>query len=160
QLHGAMDPDGVFAEYNESNNVATRTFGPLPTLDLVPLQVYFRDQPNDAGNVISNPCVGQVVYPHIQYQVTGTGSATGKLFRLDIDNVQYCTFNGTVNAGSIYVGSCSAWTVPIGNHTLKGTLDPDATINETNEGNNQATLSIVDCQVPDIFLSSNSVTVS
>ncbi|MBI2926384.1 MAG: peptidoglycan DD-metalloendopeptidase family protein [Verrucomicrobia bacterium] len=139
-LRGVLDPDGTFAESNGGNNIATLDFT-VPRPDLEATDVYFRDQPGNAGNRVDNPQVGQQLYPHIAYNLNDASALTGKIWKLELDGNFLCSFVGTARTGS-QVGWCGTpWTVTAGNHTLRGVLDPDATIPESNGGNNVATLS-------------------
>ncbi len=161
QLRGRVDPAGTIVEANELNNEAVVPFGSGPTLDLVAQQVYFRDQPDNQGNIVDNPCVGESVYPHFAFDVTGSGSATGKIFTLEIDSTPVCSLIGTLDAGFSYVGNCtSPWVVTAGDHTLVGVLDPDGTIVETSEVNNQVAHNTTNCLLPDIRVNPSSVTVA
>ncbi|MBI4603078.1 MAG: S8 family serine peptidase, partial [Planctomycetes bacterium] len=140
-LRGVLDPDGTIAETSEGNNVSSLSFI-VPGVDLLAGEVYFRDQPGNAGNRVDSPQSGQQLYPHFSYTVDSpTGSVTGKIWNIELDGSVLCSISGTEPAGS-RVGWCLApWTVTAGNHTLRGVLDPDRTIQEINENNNTASRS-------------------
>lgn len=149
-LKGAVDPNGTIAETSEANNQVTRDFGEAPTLDLIAMQVMFRDQPNGLGNVVPTPCVGEVVYPHFVFEVAGAGTVTGDVFALDLDGTPLCSSTAPVTTG-IYTMSCPAsWTVTPGNHTVTGRLDPGDTVAEFSEVNNTGVFDVIECTEPHI----------
>lgn len=137
-LNGTLDPNGSFSESNENNNQANRNYSVPSPLDLQATDVYFRDQPGNGGSRIDSPAAGQTLYPHFTYNVTGA-SASGTIWRIELDGSARCTFDGSHSPGS-YVGWCnSPWTAAAGAHTLRGILDPNGGFAESNEGNNQST---------------------
>ena len=107
--------------------------------DLVATDVFFRDQPGNAGNIIDNPTSTDVLYPHFTFSVDGTADVTGKIWQLEINGSTFlCSSTTTLSPGS-WVGWCnSSITLAPGLHSLHGELDPDGTISETNESNNDA----------------------
>ncbi len=136
-LNGTADPNGSFVESNEGNNQVNRNYSIAAPIDLQATDVYFRDQPNSGGTRIDTPQAGQSLYPHFSFEVTGA-SVSGTIWKIDLDGATRCTYDGTLAIGS-YFGWCTApWTVTSGTHTLRGTADPNSTISESNEGNNQA----------------------
>jgi subtilisin family serine protease len=150
-LNGTADPNGSFAESNESNNQANRNYSVAAPLDLQATDVFFRDQPSNGGSRIDSPQAGQTLYPHFTFTVAGA-SVSGTIWSIDLDGAARCTFNGTLSPGA-YVGSCvSPWSATAGAHTLRGTVDPSSSFAESNEGNNQVPRSynIAGSGVPDI----------
>ncbi len=107
--------------------------------DLVATDVFFRDQPDNAGNIIDNPTSTDVLYPHFTFSIDGTADVTGKIWQLEINgSTILCSSTTTLSPGS-WVGSCnSSITLAPGLHTLHGELDPNGTVTEANESNNDA----------------------
>ena len=107
-------------------------------VDLVATEVFFRDQPQNGGNIINDPTPSDILYPHFLYTVNSSGSVTGKIWEIEINNSPLCSLTTTEPPGS-RVGWCNS---PIsllpGLHSLHGELDPDQTIGESNENNNDA----------------------
>ncbi|MCM2258315.1 MAG: S8 family serine peptidase, partial [Vicinamibacteria bacterium] len=106
--------------------------------DLVASDVYFRTAAAGGGTRVDNPVIGQELYPHIDFVVAGA-AASGRLWALDLDGTALCEATDTL-AADAYTGWCaSPVTITEGNHTLRGRVDPDGTITEGDETNNEAT---------------------
>jgi hypothetical protein len=119
-------------------------------IDLIATEVYFRDQPQNAGNRITNPQPGQQMYPHFSYTVNSTNALSGNLWQLELDGEVLCAFTGTEPTGP-RIGWCtSPWVASSGSHLLRGVLDPGGTLSESNESNNIAALNFVLQGLPDI----------
>ncbi len=115
-----------------------QVFWETPSVDLLATDVYFRDQPGGAGNLVTSPQAGQQVYPHFSYSVSAPSSVTGTLWAIDLDGSPLCSYSNTISAGA-WIGWCVApWTATPGAHSLHGKLDPNGTIAESNENNNDA----------------------
>lgn len=116
------------------------TASPLP--DLGAQDVILRTQPADGGIVVNNPTRTDVLYPHFDYRIDNVNVA-GKIWDIELDGMTLCSVTtASPLAPGSYVGWCNApVTLTPGMHTLRGRVDPDGAINETDEGNNHASRS-------------------
>ena len=124
-----------------SSHTASVHYSEVPGLpDFAAVQVFFRDQPGNAGDVVSQPTEGQQVYPHFTFSITASGSLTGKLARIELDDQELCTYTTTVTPGTHTTWCASAWTATPGAHALVGKADPDNQFIETTGTNNRTQL--------------------
>lgn len=107
--------------------------------DLVATDVFFRDQPGNVGNVITDPTPNDVLYPHFTFSIEGGSDVSGKIWQIEINGSNTLCSQTTTLSPGFWVGWCtSPISLQPGLHSLHGELDPDQTITETNEGNNDA----------------------
>jgi hypothetical protein len=115
------------------------TVGALATLDIGAIRSYLRTAPGGGGSEVDPPTVGQTVYLHGDFQVTGSGSAVTVTQRALLDGSTFCSGSASASPGFTYVVSCnSGWSATAGAHTLRWDFDYGNTVAETNEGNNSA----------------------
>ncbi len=132
-IQDTLGGDTGFLQYIEF-----QVFWDAPDMDFVATDIHLRDQPSNGGNRIDSPQVGQQLYPHFFFSLNGTSPFTGTVWRIQRNGSTLCSFSGTLTPGG-YVGSCtSPWTVTAGLHNFNGTADPNDTLAESNENNNQA----------------------
>ncbi len=105
--------------------------------DMQAVNVYFRDQPAGGGSVVTNPTPSDVLYPHFDYNINDA-SVTGKLWQLNLNGSFLCSFTTATNVSpGGWIGYCnSPISLGAGVHSLHGEVDPDGTIPESNESNN------------------------
>lgn len=147
-----VDSRGEVVESDESNTFKSNN--PLTVtnagLDLAITQVMLRDQPAQGGSEVTDPVPGSQLYPHVYYSYDGQADLTGTVWRLELDGVSICSFTGTISPGG-WAGWCvSPTTVPSGNFTLTGRLDPNGSFSETNEANNVTSRNYSACS-PDAY---------
>ncbi|MCP4574559.1 MAG: hypothetical protein GY838_19590 [bacterium] len=105
-------------------------------VDLDAVDVYFRTAAASGGTRVDNPAAGQQLYPHVSYEIDSPNPVTGKIWQMKLDGNVLCSSTTTLDEGS-WVGWCnSPWTATAGGHTLRGELNPDGTIDESNVNNN------------------------
>lgn len=138
-LSWRLDPDGAVTETNENNNSAQVTFttGGTNTVDIEAERAYLRTAAN-GGDEITRPDVGQQVFVHAAYSVTGTTSNFSGTVRALIDDQEQCSGTLELDPDSSPVWCNGAWTATAGTHTLRWILDADNDIAESNEDNNSA----------------------
>src|SRR5438132_712379 len=91
------------------------------------------------GSEVDPPALGQTVYFHLDWQVTGTGSSASVSQRALMDGVTFCSFSLTAAPPSSWVSWCNGgWVATAGSHTLQWDLDYTHAVPETNEANNSA----------------------
>jgi WD domain, G-beta repeat len=118
--------------------------------DLVATDVYFRDQPGNMGNQVDNPEIGQQLYPYFSYTLIEQ-NVSGKIWSIELDGIEQGSYTTSDLEPGTWVGwSTSPWTVTGGNHTLRGVLDPNGAIAESNELNDVATRSFM-VGMPDLI---------
>jgi hypothetical protein len=105
--------------------------------DLAITEVLLLDAPTASGNVVSNPAVGDQVYPAVRYSYTGSAPFNGKVWRVTLNGSEVGSFSGTLNESGNFIGrSNTPWTVTSGTHEICAYLDPDSALSESNENNN------------------------
>lgn len=104
--------------------------------DLVITGMDLRTDRYDAGGtVITDLKAGSTAWPHIFFDVVG-GTVSGiKIYEIKIGNTTLCSFAGELAVGS-YWGACNPISIPSGQFTLSGSLDPSGSLTESNENNN------------------------
>jgi hypothetical protein len=112
-----------------------------PGVDLLALRAFMKTGSNGSGNEVAIPAVGQTVFFHLDLQVWGVGGPVNVQAQARLDGAPYCTVGGAVPTGSAAIGSCQAWVVTAGSHTLQWTLDPTLLVSELDETNNTASKS-------------------
>ena len=126
---------------------------PSASFDLVALEAYLRDQPSNAGNIIETPTVGQAVYFHFRWRCDGSGTTPSFRRELKIDGSRFCYLDATTTGGKTWITSCtSPWTATGGSHTLTCVLDTLNQVDESNEGNNQASKNWNTDILPDLIV--------
>jgi len=137
-IYAKVDVNNTVPESNENNNHDSYTFTPISQFDLIMEDVYMRDQPGDAGNIVINPAVGQKVYIHYRYRCEGSGTTPPFRRESKIDGSVWSYTEGvTANGGYTYtVWSTNPWTVTPGAHTIYAKVDVNNTVPESNENNN------------------------
>jgi hypothetical protein len=136
-LQWDFDYGNTVTETNESNNSVSKSFTPAG-LDIAATRAYLRTAPN-GGNEVDPPVVGQTVYLHGDYQVTGSGSAVSVTQRALLDGSLMCSGSNSGSPGFSYTAWClSGWTATAGSHTLQWDFDYGNAVAETNENNNSA----------------------
>lgn len=122
-------------------HTATVHYSEVPGLpDFAAVQVFFRDQPGNAGSIVSEPVEGRLVYPHFTFSITASGSVTGRLARIELDGQELCTYATTVTPGTHTTWCATPWEATPGAHSLVGKADPDNQFIETTGANNQTQL--------------------
>ena len=133
-------------------HTATVHYAEIPIrTDLAAVAVFFRDQPANGGNIVSEPVQGQKVYPHFTFSITASGSLTGKLARIDLDGGELCSYSTTATPGTHTTWCPSAWTATAGSHSLLGKADPDNDFFETTGTNNQTQFDFTTGPDPRLF---------
>lgn len=112
---------------------------PVPT-DLAAVEVFFRDQPGNAGDIVSQPSEGQQVYPYFSFSITAPGPLTGTLARFELDGQELCSYVTTASPGSHTTWCATPWTATVGAHALVGKVDPLDQFFETTGANNRTQL--------------------
>ena len=111
-------------------------------VDIAATRAYLRTSnyhytPEDPQEV-PTPAVGQGVYFHIDFVLSGNASPLEISHRAVIDGVTHCSFSPTLTANP-YVSWCdNVWIATTGTHTLQWDLDYTNTVAETDESNNSA----------------------
>jgi hypothetical protein len=139
-LRWDFDFNNSVAESDENNNSAsvTWTSAPAGSVDLEAQRAYLNTMTAGAGDEVTTPAVGQAVYFHLDYRLTGSDAAVTVDRRAVLDDQTFCSFTGMPTPGD-YIAWCSdAWTATAGSHTLRWDLDYNNTVPETNENNNSA----------------------
>lgn len=146
RLEVVLDPEGLVPEISEDNNKATKEFTCGGTIgpDLIANSVYFRDQPNGEGEVVESPCIGQTLYPYMDYIAIVAGEVTFDV-ALTMDSEVLCTQSVTTLAGTGTVSCAEPWTVTAGGHNLYAQVDPLNELPEVDEENNQALMGFESC---------------
>jgi hypothetical protein len=132
-----------------------------PAVDLQATDVYFRTQPNSGGTRVDNPTVGQQLYPYVAYNLNGSTSLNGTIWRIDFNGSAACSFSGALAPGS-WIGYCnSPVTVSAGSQSLHGQLDPSSSFAESSESNNDVSRSYTvqsatDLQAVEMFFRTQS----
>jgi hypothetical protein len=150
-----VDPDKTIAESNENNNSAEIN----TTVNRAKIDLTI----DSVKTGVAKPKVGQKV--NIQVKVKNTGDTKASNIKLNIylsDNVGNPNF--TINIPSINKNSVSAksfsWTVPNNipgvNYPIRAVADPDNTISETNEINNEK-IYLLNLTAPDLLLEQQDV---
>jgi len=138
-LRWDLDYNGNIAESNEANNAASMTFTPSGGLDVAAQRAFLKTASSNGGTEVSQPAVGQTVFFHGSYQVTGSGNPITVAQRAVLDGTTYCSCQTAATPASSYVSSCGqGWTATAGTHTLQWELDYTNGVPETNENNNIA----------------------
>lgn len=137
-LRWELDFDDAVSETNESNNTAVATWssGPSDAVDLEAQRAYLNTQPGAAGMDVAAPAVGQRVYLHLDFRVTGPGDAVAVSRRAVLDGESFCSFTGSPSPGDYFTWCLDAWEATAGTHTLQWDLDFDNAVMEVNEANN------------------------
>jgi len=142
-LEWNLDYNNAWAETNENNNSATKTFTPgppAPTLDFQAQQASLRTAAN-GGTQVTSPVVGQTVFFTLAWQLTGSGSTVNVSQRAMLDGTAFCSCSTPATPGTAYTSSCGqGWTVTAGTHMLEWDLNYDNAVPETNTTNDAATL--------------------
>jgi hypothetical protein len=163
-LQWDLDYGNTVSETNESNNSASKTITPTGGIDIVAQRAYLRTASGGGGSEVSQPTVGQPLYLHADYQVTGSGGAVAVTERALLDGNVLCACSNNATPGTSYIAWCSqAWTATSGSHTLQWDFDYSNSVSETNEGNNSTTKTFSTSDNPpttSITAPSNGATVS
>jgi uncharacterized repeat protein (TIGR01451 family) len=133
-----VDEQNTINELNESNNTASATFAVhLPNVLKPDLYVSSQSIVLDP----STPVKGQVLRFNVTVTNLGNDSASNVLVLMKVDGndigsptVNYIGPNGV----RLVTGQ---WVATAGAHTFTVTLDPSNSVNESNEANNQASVS-------------------
>jgi subtilase family serine protease len=133
-----LDENGTVDELNESNNTAYASF------EVHNLNVLKPDLSISSQSIVLNPSTpvkGQVLKFNVTVQNTGNDSANNVLVLMKVDGKDIGS--STINfigpgESKLVVGQ---WVATAGAHTFTVTLDPNGVVNESNEANNQASVS-------------------
>lgn len=134
-----LDADNAISETDENNNTAQVTFttGVTGSVDIQAERAYLRTAAN-GGTEVTQPDVGQDVFVHADYVVTGSTADFNGTVRALIDDVEHCSGTLELDPDSSPVWCNGGWTATAGTHTLRWILDADDDIDESNESNNSA----------------------
>ncbi len=147
-LEGTLDFGNVLFEHNKTNNVIRRTLTVTAATDLVAGQMYLRTGQN-SGTIVNSPIPGQQYFVHFDWSNTGSTSATSNL-EIKLNNVALCSGSVTAGPNSNLTTWCtSPVTWPSGSNTIRGELDTNNAIAESNESNNVTTRTYP--QTPDLI---------
>jgi CARDB len=111
----------------------------LEVVDINVTRAYVRTAAGGAGNEVAAPAVGQTVYFHVDFSVTGTTNAVSVSRRALIDGEDFCGSTESTTAGDYLAWCNTGWTATAGDHTLRWDFDYDNTVAESDETNNSAT---------------------
>ena len=136
RLRGWLDVTGAMNESNETNN--TRDEDPafrVSTLaNLASLDVYPAD-PDDLATPLTTITAGQDVMLVHKFTYTGPTPSVPHTERLQLDGESPRDWTGTLASAGTFV-YYSAWTATAGSHRLRGWLDVNNGMAESNEGDN------------------------
>jgi hypothetical protein len=157
-LRWDFDYNNAVPESNENNNSVSKTITPAGnSLDIVAQRAYFRTAASGGGTEVSTPAVGQSLYMHADYQLTGSGNAVSVTERALMDGTVFCSCANSATPGQSYSTWCSqAWTATSGAHTLRWDFDYNNSVAETNENNNSASMTFT--SAGDTIAPSTSIT--
>ena len=85
---------------------------------------------------MTTPAVGQTVYFHVGFQLTGPRGSVAVSQRALLDGAEFCAFTEDTTPGDWFSWCLDGWTATAGTHTLQWDLDYTNTVAETNENNN------------------------
>jgi len=143
-LRWDLDYTNAVAETNESNNSAAKTWttgGPTPTpgngVDIQAQRAFMRTAAG-SGDEVATPAVGQTIYFHVDFHLTGAAGSVTMSGRARLDGVDFCTFTSDITSGNWTAWCAQGWTATAGTHTLQWDLDYTNAVAETNENNNSA----------------------
>jgi hypothetical protein len=140
-LRWELDWEDIVAEADESDNVADLDFTvPGPGVDLVAERAFLGAAPGSSV-AVPMPAVGQQLFFHLDYRVTGATLPIRTAVRAVIDGNEHCGGPVDLLPGGVFQVWCAnAWDATGGMHTLLWQLDEDDAVDEANEQNNDATL--------------------
>ncbi len=145
-LQWDLDYTNTVAETNENNNSVSTTWtsgGPTSTptpgsgVDIAAQRAFLRTAPG-GGDEVTTPAVGQTVYFHVGFQLTGATGSLAISGRARLDGGDFCTFTSDITTGTWTAWCTGGWTATAGTHTLQWDLDYTNQVAETNENNNSA----------------------
>ena len=127
--------EGGGAAPREGPAVPVRNAG--ETIDIAASRALLRTAINSGSEVVT-PTLGQTVYIHAEWSISGNPNAVTVAQRAVIDTTTFCSFTLSATAGG-WISWCNAsWTATAGTHTLRWDFDYTGTVAETNENNNSA----------------------
>ena len=134
-LSWEIDFDDALDESDESNNAAALAWT-TPFPDVLAVRAYLRTGQGSGGE-LATPMVGQPVYFHVDYRLTGTTQSLPATVRATIDGVVSCVGPVTLRPGGTESIWCTGtWTATRGTHRLLWELDVSGDIAEDDENNN------------------------
>jgi len=123
-----LDTTNKITEADETNNELTVTYSGTKVADLVIQSLTWSP---------ANPSVGEIMTVSVTIKNEGTGNAGATQVTYFVDDIKLISadtdpiaINGTRNM-------TYNWTVQEGYHTIKAIVNPDSTIPESDEGNNE-----------------------
>ena len=143
-LRAVVDPDNLIKETNESNNTKTVKIGlaSRPDTDLSIESIAWTPANPSIGDTVTitvsikNKGPGQAGFSHVDYYIDDTF----------LDSV----YTGQIDAGKTVVNSVTWQAVP-GTHTIKAIADANNNVAETNENNNEKTVTL-SVSAPDLII--------
>lgn len=143
-LRAVVDPDNLIKETSESNNAKTVKIGlaTRPDTDLSIESIAWTPADPSIGDTVTitvsikNKGPGQASFSHMDYYIDDTF----------LDSV----YAGQINAGKTMVNSVTWQAVP-GTHTIKAIGDANNNVAETNETNNEKTVTL-SVSAPDLII--------
>lgn len=143
-LRWEIDPDDALAETDEGNNAVETTFtvARMAAVDLDPRRAYLRTGLFD-GPEVQRPMVGQQVYLHLDYRVTGSQNEVRADLSAIVDGEFYCSGPAEFQNGGLASFGCDQpWQAIAGAHTLTWVVDPTDAVQEADESNNLLELEV------------------
>ncbi|MDW7680065.1 MAG: CARDB domain-containing protein, partial [bacterium] len=134
ELKWVLDSNDDISESNESDNIDTRTWYTPPQFDLQKGIVELKDV---NGNNIQG-YIGEEVYFHFNYSVSGSGTTPQFRIRCYLDWSTYYTSSYLTRTGgqSYTISAPNPWTATAGSHNIAWELDFENSIDESHEDNN------------------------
>jgi len=139
-LQWDLDFDDDVVEANEANN-STSTHWSAGAPDVEAQRAYLHTQAGSAGMDVAAPAVGERVYFHLDFRVSGTAGPVEVSRRALIDDQTFCSFTASPAAGEYFTWCLDPWEATVGMHTLRWDLDFDDAVPEADEANNSAATS-------------------
>jgi hypothetical protein len=144
-----VDPDGVYEECNENNNVYIRSIQVTNFADYQIVSEFINP-------TLLNPDVGESVFFDISYENIGVSNATGQPdLSILIDEVPFSQLSnvpGLINGQNITVAVPAPYSSDLpGVHVVRAIIDSQNEIIENNEGNNEATRAFVVGSAANLF---------
>ncbi len=143
-LRWEIDPDGALGETDEGNNAVEMTFTvarPV-AVDIDARRAYLRTGLFE-GAAVQRPTVGQQVYLHLDYRVTGAQNEVRTDLSAVVDGELYCSGPTEFQSDGIASFGCDRpWQAIAGVHTLAWVIDPTDAVQEADESNDFVELEV------------------
>lgn len=135
---------GNTVEGPKSSKSAAKPFTAVASgaiLDIVAQRSYLRTNLAGGGNEVTVPSIGQTVYFHLDWQVTGSGNAVTVSNRAVLDGNTFCSGSTSAAPGTNLISWCqNGWAAAAGSHSLRWDLDYNNVVSETNKNNDSASV--------------------